>query len=132
MKRRYEKQNSFLMELEQLSPAERSRRLAQVQGFITDAEVDEDDLDDEARDVLADECTTAMELDQLRTEVAALRDLTERTRRVKEHAQDSKLAAEDIVIEYETCHGRECERVGHLMIGFDIRSLAPADPQTGE
>ncbi|HEX9910056.1 MAG TPA: helicase-related protein, partial [Desulfatiglandales bacterium] len=93
MKRRYEKQNSFLIELEQLSPAERARRLAQVQGRITDAEVDEDDLDDEARDVLADEFTTAMELDQLRTEVAALRDLTERTRRVKEHAQDSKLAA---------------------------------------
>lgn len=41
------------------------------------------------------------------------------------------LAAEDIVIEYETSHGRECERVGHLKIGFDIRSLAQADPQTG-
>lgn len=93
MKRRYEKQNSLLLELEQLSPAERARRLAQVQGRITDAEVDEDDLDDEARDVLADEFTTAMELDQLRTEVAALTDLRERTRRVKEHARDSKLAA---------------------------------------
>lgn len=42
-----------------------------------------------------------------------------------------ELAAEDIVIEYETSHGRECEKVGHLKIGFDIRSLAPADPQTG-
>jgi hypothetical protein len=42
-----------------------------------------------------------------------------------------ELAAEDIVIEYETYHGRECERVGHLKIGFDIRSLAQADPQTG-
>jgi superfamily II DNA or RNA helicase len=93
MKRRYEKQNRFLVELEQLSPSERARRLAQAQGRIADVEVDEDDLDDEARDVLADEFTTAMELDQLRTEVAALRDLTERTRRVKEHAQDSKLAA---------------------------------------
>jgi superfamily II DNA or RNA helicase len=93
MKRRYEKQNRFLVELEQLSTAERTRRLAQVQGRITDAEVDEDDLDDEARDVLADEFTTAMELDQLRTEVAALKDLTEKTKRVKEHAQDSKLAA---------------------------------------
>ena len=27
--------------------------------------------------------------------------------------------------------GRECEKVGHLKIGFDIRSLAPPDPQTG-
>ena len=25
----------------------------------------------------------------------------------------------------------KCERVGHLKIGFDIRSLGPADPQTG-
>jgi len=90
---KYEKQNSLLLELEQLSPAERAQRLAQVQGRITDVEVDEDDLDDEARDVLADEFTAAMELDQLRTEVAALADLRERTMRVKEHARDSKLAA---------------------------------------
>ena len=42
-----------------------------------------------------------------------------------------ELAAEDIVVAYEEARGRECERVGHLKIGFDIRSLAPADPQTG-
>jgi len=42
-----------------------------------------------------------------------------------------ELAAEDIVIKHETTQGRECERVGHLKIGFDIRSLAQADPQTG-
>ena len=42
-----------------------------------------------------------------------------------------ELAAEDIVIKYETTQGRECERVGHLKIGFDIRSLAQADPHTG-
>ena len=42
-----------------------------------------------------------------------------------------ELAAEDIVIKYETSRGRECERVGHLKIGFDIRSLAPAEPHTG-
>jgi len=35
------------------------------------------------------------------------------------------------VIKYETTQGRECEKVGHLKIGFDIRSLALADPQTG-
>jgi superfamily II DNA or RNA helicase len=93
MRRRYEKQNRLLVELEQLSPADRARRLAEIQGRITDTEVDEDDLDDKTRDILADEFTTALELDQLRTEVAALRDLTERTRRVKEHAKDSKLAA---------------------------------------
>jgi len=40
-------------------------------------------------------------------------------------------AAEDIVVAYEEARGWQCERVGHLKIGFDIRSLGPADPQTG-
>ena len=42
-----------------------------------------------------------------------------------------ELAAEDVVVAYETAHGRECERVGHLKIGFDIRSLSAPDSQTG-
>ena len=42
-----------------------------------------------------------------------------------------ELAAEDVVIAYESTRDWECERVGHLKIGFDIRSLAPADPATG-
>jgi hypothetical protein len=42
-----------------------------------------------------------------------------------------ELAAEEIVIKHETSRGRECEKVGHLKIGFDIRSLTPPDPQTG-
>ena len=40
-------------------------------------------------------------------------------------------AAEDVVIAYEESQGRECTRVGHEKIGFDIRSLAPPDAQTG-
>src|SRR5207247_2343418 len=43
----------------------------------------------------------------------------------------SEMAAEDIVVAYETARGWECERVGHLKIGFDVRSLGAADPQTG-
>lgn len=43
----------------------------------------------------------------------------------------SELAAEDLVVAYETGRSWECERVGHLKIGFDVRSLGPADPQTG-
>jgi len=35
-----------------------------------------------------------------------------------------ELAAEGIVIKYETTPGRKCERVGHLKIRFDIRILA--------
>ena len=42
-----------------------------------------------------------------------------------------ELAAENVVIAHEEARGRECERVGHLKIGFDVRSLAPPDLQTG-
>ena len=58
--------------------------------------------------------------------------LTEITKEIDpELRRKIELAAEDIVIKYETTQGRECERVGHLKIGFDIRSLAQADPNTG-
>jgi Domain of unknown function (DUF3883) len=40
-------------------------------------------------------------------------------------------AAEDMVVAFETARGWDCERVGHLKIGFDVRSLGPADAQTG-
>jgi len=43
----------------------------------------------------------------------------------------SEKAAEDIVEAYETGRGWEVLRVGHQKIGFDIRSQAPSDPQTG-
>jgi hypothetical protein len=43
----------------------------------------------------------------------------------------SEKAAEDLVVAYEKRRGWECERVGQLKIGFDLRSLGPADPQTG-
>jgi hypothetical protein len=93
MKRRLEKQRNLLEELEVLTPAQRARRLAQLQGRLTDAELDEDDLDDEARDILVDEFTVSMELDQLRMEIANLKELTERAKRVKERSPDSKLSA---------------------------------------
>jgi SNF2 family DNA or RNA helicase len=93
LRRRLERQESLLKELEDLPPAQRARRLAQLQGYFPDAEQDEDDLDDEIRDRLADEVTAAVELDQLRAEIAALRDLLAQARRVRERAADSKLAA---------------------------------------
>jgi hypothetical protein len=43
----------------------------------------------------------------------------------------SEKAAEDMAVAHETSRGWETERVGHLKIGFDVRSLGPADPQTG-
>ena len=93
IRRRLEKQQGLLQELEDLTPSQRARRLAQLQGRLTDAEQDEDDLDDAARDHLSDEFTTAVELDQLRAEIAALQELLARARRVRDHAADSKLAA---------------------------------------
>jgi hypothetical protein len=91
--RRLKKLEGLLEELERLSPAQCAKRLAQLQGRAGDTEQDEDDLDDEARDQLLDETTVAAELDQLRTEIAALKDLIVRAARVREHVADSKLGA---------------------------------------
>jgi hypothetical protein len=48
-----------------------------------------------------------------------------------ETRQQIEKAAEDLVVAYEKTRGWEPERVGHQKIGFDVRSLAPADSQTG-
>ena len=44
----------------------------------------------------------------------------------------SELAAEDFVIDHETKFGWECKKVGNEKIGFDIRSISPADAATGK
>ena len=93
IKRRLKKQEDLLDELEGLTPAQRAKRLAALQGRLPDAEQDEDDLDDAVRDQLVDEYTAALELEQLRAEISALKDLVEQARRVRENANDSKLAA---------------------------------------
>ena len=93
LKRRLKKQQDLLDELEGLSPAQRAKRLAALQGRLPDAEQEEDDLDDEVRDQLVDGYTAALELEQLRAEIAALKELVEQARRVRELANDSKLAA---------------------------------------
>ncbi len=93
LKRRLEKQRKLMEELEALPANQRARYLDRIRGRLTDDEIDEDDLDDAARDRLTDEFTAAVELDQLRAEVAALKDLVEQARRVREHATDSKLNA---------------------------------------
>lgn len=93
LKRRLKKLQDLLEELEALSPAQRSRRLLTIQAGGGDAEQDEDDLDDAERDQLLDDTTAAAELDQLRTELAALRELVAQAARVRESAADSKLNA---------------------------------------
>src|SRR5271157_4653310 len=93
IRRRMERQQDLLKELEDLTPAQRAKRLAQLQGRLADVEKDEDDLDDTERDQLADQFTSAVGLDQLRAEIAALQELLAQARRVRDHASDSKLAA---------------------------------------
>ena len=93
LRRRRKKLDDLLRELEDLSPAQRARRLAQLQGQLSDAEQDEGDLDEATRDVLIDEATAAAELDQLRTELVELADLVARVGRVRESGRDSKLVA---------------------------------------
>jgi len=58
-----------------------------------DSEQDEDDLDDEDRDRLVDQYSGAQELDQFRLEIAALKELVEQARKVRESGNDSKLSA---------------------------------------
>src|SRR5207244_2804061 len=93
IRRRLEKQQQLLKELEDLTPAQRARRLAQLQGRLADGEQDEDDLDDSQRDQLADQFTSAADLDHLRMEIAALQELLAQARKVRDHASDSKLNA---------------------------------------
>jgi hypothetical protein len=92
IRRRLERQEALLHELEALPPAQRARRLAQMQQRLPDVEQEEDDLDDSDRDRLTDDYTAAVELEQMRTEIAALQDLLAQARRVRDHATDSKLA----------------------------------------
>jgi SNF2 family DNA or RNA helicase len=93
LRRRLEKQQKILEDLETMSPAERVRYLEKLRGRLTDEEQDEDDLDEGSRNDLVDEFTVAQELDQIRQEVAVLKGLVEQAREVKDHAADSKLAS---------------------------------------
>jgi SNF2 family DNA or RNA helicase len=89
IRRRLERQQTLLQELEVLAPAQRARRLAQLQGRLADGEQDEDDLDDAQRDQLVDQFTSAPDLDHLRTEIAALQELLAQARKVRERGSDS-------------------------------------------
>jgi superfamily II DNA or RNA helicase len=93
LKRRADRQTRLLDELEALSPAQQAKRLAQLQGRLIDSEQDEDDLDEEERDSIFDQFTTALALDNLRAEVGAVKDLVARAGTVRDNASDSKLRA---------------------------------------
>ncbi len=93
--RRLDKQKQLLADLEALPPAQRAKRLAQLQGRLPDVEQDEDDLDEVQLDLLVDETTSSVELDQIRTEIAALSEILARAKRLKDKGPeaDSKLGA---------------------------------------
>ena len=91
--RRRTKLTNLVQELEALTPAQRAKRLAQLAGRLADAELDEGDLDEDARDELIDGATAAVELDQIRAEIAALGDLAAHVGRVRSSGRDSKLVA---------------------------------------
>lgn len=93
LKRRLEKQQTLLEALELLPPKDQARRLAQLQGRLVDAEQDEGDLDEAARDAIFDNFTSAGEVENLRAEVFMLRELNARAKRVRDQATDSKLTA---------------------------------------
>jgi len=88
-----QKQRDFLEELESLSPRERIRALERRGGVAVDEEMDEGDLDEQDKDRLLDEFTAALEIDELKEEIASLKDLVERAKRVYEQAPDTKLRA---------------------------------------
>ena len=91
--RRRTKLTNLVEELEGLTPTQRGKRLAQLAGRLADTEQDEGDLDENARDELIDGATAAMELDQLRAEIAALGEVAARVSRVRDSGRDSKLVA---------------------------------------
>jgi superfamily II DNA or RNA helicase len=93
LKRRHDRQRKLLEEIESLSPEQQAQRLAKLKGRLTDVEQDEGDLDETQRDALADQFTAAVELDHLRDEIAALHELVESARIVRDSAADSKLTA---------------------------------------
>jgi superfamily II DNA or RNA helicase len=93
LKRRLKKQEELLEELEALPPAQRAKRISIIQGKIQDIEQDDDDLDDDAREQIVDDFSGAQEIDQIRSEIMALKGLVEQARSVRDQAQDSKLAA---------------------------------------
>ena len=86
--RRRTKLTNLVEELEALAPAQRAKRLARLAGRLADTEQDEGDLDEDARDELVDGATAAVELGQLRAEIAALADVAARVGRVRDRVFD--------------------------------------------
>ncbi len=93
LERRLKKQKEFLEELERLSPTERLRLLERRRGVAIDEEMDEGDMDEQDRDILINEFTCAREINEIKEEIVALKDLVEKAKIVYERTPDTKLKA---------------------------------------
>ena len=93
LKRRLQKQKDFLEELEGLTPKERAKLLEKRRGIIMDEEMDEGDIDEQEKDKLITEFSCAREIDELKEEIAYLKDLVQIAKNVYEKAPDTKLKA---------------------------------------
>jgi len=93
LKRRLQKQKDFLEELESLTPKERAKLLEKRRGIIVDEEMDEGDIDEQEKDKLITEFSCAREIDELKEEIAYLKDLVQLAKNVYEKAPDTKLKA---------------------------------------
>ncbi len=91
LKRRLQKQRDFLDELESLSPNERAKLLERRRGVVIDEEIDEGDMDEQDRDRLINEFSGAREIDEIKEEIASLKELVEKARIVYERTPDTKL-----------------------------------------
>lgn len=93
LKRRQQKQRDFLQELEGLTPKERLKVLEKKRVVPVDEEMDEGDLDEQDKDKLLNEFTGAREIEELKEEIASLRELVEKAKKVYEQTTDTKLRA---------------------------------------
>jgi superfamily II DNA or RNA helicase len=92
--RRAAKLTKLLEELEQMSPADRRRRLAQLQHLPgTDDETADDDADEELQELAVTDVSVAEQLDDLRTEVAELNRLRSEAERARGEGEEQKLLA---------------------------------------
>ena len=93
LKRRLKKQKEFLEELESLPPVERIKLLEKCRGIIVDEEMDEGDIDEQEKDKLITEFSCAREINELKEEIAYLKELVEKAKIVYEKTPDTKLKA---------------------------------------
>jgi superfamily II DNA or RNA helicase len=114
-------------ELERMGSAERRRRLADLGSMPkvsddtdTDPEIGYDDIDERTEDELATTVSGAQEIEALRAEVAALRQLASHADRVQRMGTERKLAALRACLKKSELHEMEDGR-GRLLIFTEHR-----------